>query len=249
MPDLQNASQYAVGGVGPTQEGFLLVTAAICKNDSKIVNEGFRSFPSAHASFAAAGLIYLSLFLASSLAITTPFLSFSPGTYSNTRAAAFSSRIGNQRGQGGSTEPSVIENTLSLEPNPNTRPSSHNEAVIATQNQAAAPPIYLLIFTVIPFLGSIFIAATRWSDYRHHGIDVVFGYFIGTVTAIFAFRYYHLPLSENPGCAWGPRSSDRSFWAGIGAGSYAQSSQDLETDLVASQDGEQMEDLRGFARY
>ncbi|EHL02427.1 hypothetical protein M7I_1502 [Glarea lozoyensis 74030] len=58
---------------------------------------------------------------------------------------------------------------------------------------------------------------------QHHGFDILFGYLIGLVTSIFAFRYYHLPIRQGAGWSWGPRSSDRSFWAGIGVGNYAGS--------------------------
>jgi hypothetical protein len=98
-------------------------------------------------------------------------------------------------------------------------PSGHNDAIIAARNQAAAPPVYLLVFAIIPF-ASIYVSSTRYSDFKHHGFDILFGYFIGTVTAVFAFRFYHLPVSQGAGWSWGPRSRDRSFWAGIGVGNY-----------------------------
>jgi len=74
---------------------------------------------------------------------------------------------------------------------------------------------------VIPFFGSIFIAGSRWWDFRHHGFDILFGYLIGTIAAFFSFRYYHLPISSGAGWAWGPRSQDKAFWAGVGSFSYA----------------------------
>lgn len=102
-------------------------------------------------------------------------------------------------------------------------PSGHDDEIIAARNQAAAPPVYLLVIAVIPFFASIYIASTRYSDFRHHGFDILFGYAIGTVTAVFAFRYYHLPLSQGAGWSWGPRSRDRAFWAGVGVGNYVGS--------------------------
>lgn len=99
--------------------------------------------------------------------------------------------------------------------------SRPNQAVAAVRRQAAAPPIYLLVLAVVPFFGSIFIAGSRWWDFRHHGFDILFGYLIGTVTAIYSFRYYHLPISSGAGWAWGPRSHDKAFWAGVGSFSYA----------------------------
>jgi membrane-associated phospholipid phosphatase len=197
-PDLANVPRYAV-------EGFNLVTAAICQQtDLSLLNDGFRSFPSGHSSFSAAGLIYLSLFLSSKLAITIPFLAPSPYNRDRTAFSAFPSRAERK----------------TLDTLPTTTPSGHNDTIIAARNQAAAPPVYLLVFAIIPFFASIYIASTRYSDFRHHGFDIIFGYFIGTVTAIFAFRYYHLPIGQGAGWSWGPRSRERSFWAGVGVGSY-----------------------------
>ena len=66
----------------------------------------------------------------------------------------------------------------------------------------------------------MYIAASRYSDFRHHGFDILSGSFIGTVAAFAAFRYYHLPLSRGAGWSWGPRSRTRAFWAGVGVGGY-----------------------------
>jgi hypothetical protein len=57
---------------------------------------------------------------------------------------------------------------------------------------------------------------------------------IGTICAVFAFRYYHLPISQGAGWAWGPRSRDRSFWAGVGIGSYSNNT--LEHSLADQDD-------------
>jgi len=65
------------------------------------------------------------------------------------------------------------------------------------------------------------LASSRWFDFRHHGFDILFGFFIGTVTAVFSFRYYHLPIGRGAGWAWGPRSRDKAFWAGVGSFSFA----------------------------
>lgn len=44
---------------------------------------------------------------------------------------------------------------------------------------------------------------------------------MGLFTAVYSFRYYHLPIQEGAGWAWGPRSSDRAFWAGVGRVGYS----------------------------
>lgn len=224
-PDLNNIANYAVGGFAQTKEGFLLVTAAICQNkDKSIMDDGFRSFPSGHSSFSAAGLIYLSLFLASKFSITFPFLAPSPWNAGTSRFSAFPSRAEKPQRRPGQ-KISSDKSEPSSEVDHYLQRSDYNNIIVAVRNQAAAPPVYLLVIVVIPFFASIYIASTRWSDFRHHGFDILFGYFIGAVSAIFAFRYYHLPLSQGAGWSWGPRSRDRSFWAGVGVGNYVGSSE------------------------
>jgi len=99
--------------------------------------------------------------------------------------------------------------------------AQHQASLSAVRRQAAAPPVYLLVFALAPFLATIFIASSRWFDFRHHGFDILFGFSIGAITAYVAFRFYHQPLSEGAGWAWGPRSSDKAWWAGVGSFSYA----------------------------
>lgn len=107
------------------------------------------------------------------------------------------------------------------DPSTKRRLEAHTRSVAAVRRQAAAPPLYLLLLSAIPFFLAIFIASSRWFDFRHHGFDILFGFFIGTVTAFFAFRYYHLPIGRGAGWAWGPRSRDKAFWAGVGSFSFA----------------------------
>jgi hypothetical protein len=185
-----------------------------------MMDDGFRSFPSGHSSFSAAGLIYLSLFLASKLAITIPFLSPSEYSANASRFAAIPSRA----------EKRQIAHSLNKSPvsGESFSSSAHDDTIIAARNQAAAPPLYLLALAVIPFFASIYISSTRYSDFRHHGFDILFGYLIGTVTAVLSFRFYHLPISQGAGWSWGPRSRDRSFWAGIGVGSYCNNNTTAE---------------------
>lgn len=184
------------------------------------------------------GLIYFSLFIASKFAITIPFLA--PAGFADASAfTAFPSRtrVPSIKVSG----PDSYELSNRSNPNGNTRgvdgnvPSAatldsvlgnkditrHNQTVSAVRRQAAAPPLYLLCLAIVPFGASVFIAGSRWWDFRHHAFDILFGYFIGVVTSIFAFRYYHLPISSGAGWAWGPRSHDKAFWAGIGSFSYA----------------------------
>jgi hypothetical protein len=112
------------------------------------------------------------------------------------------------------------------------RDKPDNNQLQSLRTQAAAPPLYLLALTLAPFALSIYISASRWFDFRHHGFDILFGYFIGLVAAIYVFRYYHLPISGGAGWAWGPRSNDRAFWAGVGRSGYTSRLSD-EGDVEA----------------
>lgn len=90
----------------------------------------------------------------------------------------------------------------------------------AFRNQAAAPPLYLFVLPLLPFCVAIYISSTRYSDFRHHGFDILFGSLMGFGLAWAAFRLYHLPIRRSAGWAWGPRSSSRAFGVGVGAGGY-----------------------------
>ena len=79
------------------------------------------------------------------------------------------------------------------------------------RREAAAPPAFLLLLPYIPFGLAIFIAGTRYFDFRNHGFDVLAGAAAGTATAWLGFRWYHPPLSSQVRAAWGPRSSDQAF--------------------------------------
>jgi len=171
------------------------------------------------------GLLYLSLFIASKFAITIPF--FPTGGQHDAQAyTAFPSRLRNNnlstepesyelptRGQNGQARSETGMSQKGV--------SKHNQEIFAARRQAAAAPLYLLLIAVLPFFAAIFIASSRWFDFRHHGFDILFGFLIGTVSAIFSFRYYHLPISSGAGWAWGPRSHGKAFWAGVGSFSYA----------------------------
>jgi len=86
--------------------------------------------------------------------------------------------------------------------------------------QSAAPPVYTLVLILIPIGAAIYICSTRFTDFRHFGFDLLFGSFIGIVSAWFSFRWYHLPITRGAGWSWGPRSYQRSWGIGVGVGSY-----------------------------
>ena len=76
QPDLDNIGAHVVGGWGQDiSMRWTLVESSICtQTNMRILDDGFRSFPSGHSSFSWAGMLYLSLFLCSKFAIAIPFL-------------------------------------------------------------------------------------------------------------------------------------------------------------------------------
>lgn len=243
VPDVANAMKHVVGFSIPILAGATkpayngqLVSASICTStDKAFLDDGFRSYPSGHASSAAAGLIYLSFFLASKFAITFPFVPQETKLSNSGAITAFPSRLNRRNGAATSLSTNTAyegirshsisaaddDPSLPLDPAVTKEIGVHNTTVAAVRRQAAAPPVYLLLLAVLPFFLAVFIASSRWFDFRHHGFDILFGFLIGTITAYFAFRYYHMPIRAGGGWAWGPRSRDKAFWAGLGSWSYA----------------------------
>lgn len=88
------------------------------------------------------------------------------------------------------------------------------------RNEAAAPPLYLLIMLILPLGVACFICASRFYDYRHHGFDIISGSLIGIFTSWFSFRWYHMPMARGSGWSWGPRSPHRAFAVGVGSSGY-----------------------------
>lgn len=230
QPDIDNASDHAIGGfVGEAATG-RLYSASICQQtDSHILDDGFRSYPSGHSSSASAGLVYLSLFLASKFAVNIPFVASGDSMTNSLSRAAFPSRMprGNDDSHPSSTNDQEAQwNDRFPTPSPTAGKAAYsnakqNQHIGSIRRQAAAPPIYLLSIAFAPFCCSIWIAASRWYDFRHHGFDILFGYLMGVATAYYAFRLYHMPMRDGAGWAWGPRSDARAFWAGVGRLGYA----------------------------
>jgi hypothetical protein len=207
-----------------------LVSADICQQIDKYkIDDGFRSYPSAHSSVAAGGLVYASLFMASKFVITIPFALPSAASAAGAVCQVASpSRNHNDP----LVDPHALSRTHGHDTSLHSAPEKelvrgNNDSVQSQRRQAAAPPIYLLFLGLLPFGLSIFIAGSRWHDRRHHGFDILFGYLIGLVTSIFAFRYYHMPIPVATEWSWGPRSEELAFWSGVGKKSYADRDEEL----------------------
>jgi len=105
---------------------------------------------------------------------------------------------------------------------------------VSAREQAAAPPTYLIAFPLIPIALAIYVSSTRYSDFYHHGFDIIAGAILGIASAWLGFRWYHLPIRRGGGWAWAPRSSDRAFFKGLGVVTYAthKSSVPMARDLA-----------------
>lgn len=198
-PDVSLISQYAVSGLGAIVDNApIMVDSRICRNRSKVVrHDGFSSWPSGHASFSWAGMLYLTLFLSAKFAITIPYLA--PRTYSHNHKPT-SIELAHFRQQGR---------------------VHHHDSDVPLRNRAAAPPVYLLILAFVPLGTAFFITVSRWFDYRHEGFDIISGAAIGIFFAWFAFRWYHLPIRGGAGWSWGARSRETAFYKGLGIPSDA----------------------------
>lgn len=126
-----------------------------------------------------------------------------------------------------------------------------NEQLVKPRKQAAAPPTYLIVFPLISIGAAIYISSTRYSDFMHHGFDIISGALLGIVSAWLGFRWYHLPINRGGGWAWAPRSSDRSFSRGIGLMTYVRNENSNDRrgrDLEGGPGGEAACDGTGHIR-
>jgi membrane-associated phospholipid phosphatase len=233
QPDLSPESirRHQVGGLGTSLDSAvpIIVDWRICQQpDQGKLRNAFASWPSGHSSFAWAGMLYLSLFICAKFAVHIPYLL--PGSDSNRFISTFDEDYGDHD--------SLRKNSQSTSASLQLQPP---------RSQAAAPPVYLLVIAFIPIATAMFIATSRWFDYRHHGFDIISGSLLGIFTAYIGFRMYHLPIQGGSGWAWGARTRDRAFWLGVGRAGYVgeegwevarlkpvDPSEDLERGAVAA---------------
>ncbi|KAF2686483.1 PAP2 domain-containing protein [Lentithecium fluviatile CBS 122367] len=212
QPDMSRLQETAVNTIGESfDRAWVLVTSDVCQNqDDDILQDGFKSFPSGHASFSWSGLLYLTLFLASKFSVAIPFLPPRPFSTNPDHTSAIA--------------PSNLKSKsilpLHKKESNLASPSFSEEKVVPIRYQAAAPPVYTLVLVLVPIASAIYITSTRFTDYRHFGFDLLFGSLIGIISAWFSFRWYHLPITRGAGWSWGPRSYQRSWGIGVGVGSY-----------------------------
>ena len=156
-----------------------------------------------------AGLTYLTLFLCSKFAITIPYLL--PATYSSNAFSA-SQQFSDER-QEASTSYHPKSDAI--------RTRSESSLPRVLRSQAAAPPTYLLVIAFIPICIATYIVSTRYSDFKHHGFDIIFGSLMGFSLAWGSFRLYHAPIRRGAGWSWGPRNVQKAWGIGVGVQGYA----------------------------
>lgn len=213
-PDPEAVRDHMVGGFqgNGISPGWVLVDQTICRQtDQAILNDGFKSFPSGHSSSAWSGLLYLALYLCGKFGMAFPFLTQTSQAQAHDEGRDASS----SRGQATLVNTS-FEAERSTRENERFDPHYHGR-----RGEGAAPPLYLHFVLFVPIGVAIFICASRWFDYRHHGFDILSGSLIGILSAWYAFNMYQMPLGRGAGWSWGPRSGDRAFLMGLGTDSWA----------------------------
>lgn len=72
------------------------------------------------------------------------------------------------------------------------RPFASSSALAPAAPVAEPKFPQMLSFAIVsvPMWIAIYIASTRWSDYRHHGFDVLFGSLEGIVCALIGWSWY-----------------------------------------------------------
>lgn len=164
-------------------------------------------------------MFYLTLFLCSKFSVTIPYLL--PYTYTSSTRDFKGYDQDLLDGDSNNSKPDVFPST--------------KIASVPPRKQAAAPPTYLFILPIISISIPAYVASTRFSDFRHHGFDIIFGSLMGIVISYISFRMYHLPIRRGAGWSWGPRSVSKAWGIGVGTQGYTDGNgpltkkHDLET--------------------
>ena len=103
---------------------------------------------------------------------------------------------------------------------------------VPARSQAAAPPAYLWILPLFPIAVATYVASTRFSDFRHHGFDIIFGAVMGATFSFTSFRIYHLPIRRGAGWSWGPRAADKAWFIRVGTPNYADEAPESRSEDV-----------------
>ena len=168
---------------------------SICTNtDTSILNDGFRSFFSGHASSSWSGLLYLSLWLASKMNLTLPYIQ--PYTARDLEMAAARDQVTLPLHNAESSKRKAL--------------SSHHNTEFYRHTGAAAP-IYAVIIALLPILLAVYITSTRYQEFKHKGVDLTVGALVGSGFALLGYRSYHSSLTRGQAWTWAPRSHESAF--------------------------------------
>ncbi|KAF8542730.1 phosphatidic acid phosphatase type 2/haloperoxidase [Trichophaea hybrida] len=131
--------------------------------DEPDLRDGFRSFPSGHCSMSFAGLTYLAIFL-------SEFVFALPLAHLSTKS---------------STSIPISAPIVDTE--------DHTDAAHVEKSETPLPrfPIMVIILICgIPLMLAMYIASTRFSDYRHHTFDILAGSALGIFAGVVGWRWY-----------------------------------------------------------
>ena len=149
-------------------------------------------------------MFYLTLFLCSKFSVTIPYLL--PHMYTSSTRDHKGDDHDPVDGASDTAKPEDFAST--------------QDASLPPREQAAAPPTYLFILPIVCISIPTYVASTRFSDFRHHGFDIIFGALMGTIISYISFRMYHLPIRRGAGWSWGPRSASKAWGKSIGTQGY-----------------------------
>ncbi len=77
-----------------------------------------------------------------------------------------------------------------------------------------------MVLAFVPIGAAMYMSATRYSDFRHDGFDILASSLMGFVIGWLSFRWYHLPIRRGAGWSWGARTRDRAFAVPVGVHGY-----------------------------
>ncbi|KAI7631235.1 hypothetical protein KC319_g16515 [Hortaea werneckii] len=222
QPDTTNIAQYVVGGYGnPLSDRWVLVSADICQQpDQASLYNGFRSFPSGHSSFSFAGMLYLTLWLCSKFRLVYPYL---PSNLQSTEAAKDRELLPMHTNGHYVDEETAATNSGGPSAGPADSAQEEYNTRALLRSTGASAPLFLFVPSLIPLAIAVYICSTRYVEFYHFGFDIISGSLIGILTAWVSFRWYHLPLSQGRGWAWGPRGRNRAFLVGVGSDGWIDS--------------------------
>ena len=238
QPDLDNIREHVIGGYGQDISiRWTLVSASICTNtDTHVLRDGFRSWPSGHSSFSWAGMLYLTLFLCSKFAIAIPFFP------DRTTAQVTGMKRSDDHQllplhNSNNTRDSIDNPADTADKIPDSPATVATSSPLPLRNHAATPPNHLLVIALFPIAVAVYICATRFFEFYHFGFDIISGSVIGIVSSWFSFRWYHAPIRNGAGWAWGARSRDRAFGIGVGTRTYVGEEGWLSASAQGSNEG------------